>query len=199
MYRLVESIKVENRQFVNIAYHNARMNHARKQTFGSNDFINIEHLMRIPDHIGMDVYKCRILYQRRILEADFQPYIPRKVESLKLIVDNNIDYTFKRENRQDLTTLFELRGGCDDVLIVKNGYITDTSFSNVIFLKDNKWFTPKTYLLKGTKRQKLIDDGIVEEANILVDDIQKYSKVMLVNAMLDFEPIRAFSVSGVML
>ena len=63
------------------------------------------------------------------------------------------DYSFKFSNRKAIDDLLKFRNGCDDILIVRNGLITDTSYSNVVFRKDNMYFTPNFPLLNGTKRQ----------------------------------------------
>ena len=75
----------------------------------------------------------------------------------------------------------------DDVLIVKNGFVTDTSFSNVVFRQDDRLFTPDTFLLNGCKRQELISKGTIEERKISLDDIKSYQCCYLINAMLDIE------------
>ena len=44
----------------------------------------------------------------------------------------------------------------DDILIIKNGFITDTSIANILFFDGKKWITPKKPLLKGTVRERLL-------------------------------------------
>jgi hypothetical protein len=45
--------------------------------------------------------------------------------------------------------------------------------------------------LKGTKRAKLILDKRIFEKDILVKDLQHYEKIVLINAMLEFDPVNA--------
>jgi 4-amino-4-deoxychorismate lyase len=42
-------------------------------------------------------------------------------------------------------------------------------------------------LLNGTKRQLLLSNGIINEAQISVDSINDYDRVWLINALLDIE------------
>lgn len=80
--------------------------------------------------------------------------------------------------------LFEQRNGCDDILIVKNNLITDTSIANIAFLLDGQWFTPKSPLLKGTTRARLIDEGKIKIAHLRLSDVNNTSKIALMNAMM---------------
>ena len=53
-----------------------------------------------------------------------------------------------------------MRGACDEILIIKDGHITDTSISNIVFrLPDGWWLTPFTPLLKGIMRTYLLESG----------------------------------------
>ena len=84
--------------------------------------------------------------------------------------------------------MLDQRAGCDDILIVRDGRITDTSFSNVVFEDaGGGLYTPDTCLLKGTRRESLLDAGIIRECPITVDDIRRFRKVLLVNAMIGLE------------
>lgn len=112
----------------------------------------------------------------------------RKIGSLRLVDGGNIDYRYKATDRSALTALLDQRAGCDDILIVRDGKITDTSFSNVVFEDaGGGLYTPDTCLLKGTRRESLLDAGIIRECPITVDDIRRFRKVLLVNAMIGLE------------
>ena len=77
-------------------------------------------------------------------------------------------------------------GDCDEIIIVKNGLITDTSFTNLALFDGNRWLTPKPPLLLGPKRAQLLEAGIIEEAELTLEDLRKAEKVSLFNAMIDF-------------
>ena len=73
-------------------------------------------------------------------------------------------------------------------LIVRDGWVTDTSFTNVVF-EDvvGGLYTPDTYLLEGTRRQGLLDAGKIQACPIRVEDIGHFQRVLLVNAMIGLE------------
>ena len=83
--------------------------------------------------------------------------------------------------------MLALREGCDDVLIVRRGMITDTSFSNVVLEDATGLYTPDTFLLDGTCRRRLIDEGDVQVRSIPVTELSRYDRLYLVNAMIGLE------------
>ncbi|HEY5500193.1 MAG TPA: aminotransferase class IV family protein [Bacteroidales bacterium] len=187
MYRLIESIKLQNRKLQHIEWHNKRFNETRCQLFGMDEVLDLEQIIDIPSTIGEGVYKCRVLYNQLIESIEFQPYFPRNVQTLQLVEDHEIDYTFKYEDRQAFDRLLAQKGEADDILIVRNGHITDTSYSNIVFFDGENWVTPDTYLLNGTQRQRLLAEGLIKEADITPLDLENYAGAKLINAMLDFE------------
>lgn len=192
MCPFIETIKVENRGFVAIEYHNDRLNRTVSEIFGGRP-IRIEDQIEIPSTIGEGVYKCRILYQGSIESVEFHAYTPRLVKSLKILHSPTIDYCYKSSDRRPLDDLFSMRGEYDDILIVKNSLITDTSYSNIAFYDGSLWYTPDKPLLRGTKRQKMIDESKLKELPIRLSDLRSFVCAKPINAMLDFEatcPIR---------
>lgn len=130
--------------------------------------------------------KCRVIYHETIEEITFERYQPKIVKSLKLM-EALPDYQFKYADRQALDILLQQKGECDEILITRDGFITDTSYSNVVLSREGKLFTPANPLLNGTKRQKLLERGIIQTKDIHRDALGEYERVILINAMLDME------------
>ena len=133
------------------------------------------------------LYKCRIIYSEKIEHLEFVPYNLPSINSLKIIFDDQIIYSHKFNNRTRINELFEKRENYDDILIVKKGFVTDTSFANILFYNGKKWLTPDHPLLKGTQRSYLLDEELIEAAGIRLEDLKYFKKVRLVNAMMQFE------------
>lgn len=182
---MLETIKIENGKPCNLFFHNLRFNNSRKELFGCRDFIKLENIIKIPPEIKTGLYKCRLIYSDTVKKLEFLPYRKRKIKSLKVVVCDSIEYNYKYENRKCLNELLELKQNCDDILLVKNRKITDTSFSNAVFFDGKKWLTPSTPLLKGTKREKLLSDGKIEQDEIKISDLKYFQKAALINSMLD--------------
>jgi len=156
--KFIESIRIEKGEFQNLHYHQERVDNTSKAFSFTRKFnLNSISLSHIKDD---DIYKSRILYSEDEYSMDISKYIKRDISSLKLVCDNDIDYGFKYENRECLDQLFMKREGCSDILIIKNGLITDTSFSNIVLFDGLDYFTPKTYLLNGIMRQNLLERKI---------------------------------------
>jgi len=187
MLRFVESIKISNGTISDLEYHTRRFNATMIAVFGKIISTDLIDLLRVPEEYSSGIYKCRILYSSSIEKIEFAPYHKREIRNIKLVYDNTIDYTFKYEDKSSLEKLKALHPEFDDILIVKNGIITDTSFSNAAFFDGAEWYTPSSPLLRGTKREKLISAGIIKPAEIRPEDIHYYKKLSFINAMLDLE------------
>lgn len=111
----------------------------------------------------------------------------KSVRSLKLVSSDAIGYAHKYEDRKVLDELYNQREKCDDIIIVKNGFITDASYANLIFRKGAEWFTPATFLLAGTMRAFLLDSNQIKSTEIRAGDITKYDSCKLINAMLGMD------------
>jgi len=187
MSLLFETIQLRNGVLQSIDYHNIRLNHSRKSLYQSPDEIDLAQIIKIPSNSKTGLYKCRVVYSKEIKSIDFEPYMPQVVKSLRLIEDNQISYNYKYTNRGSLNKLLTKRERFDEILIVKNGYITDTSYSNIIFFDGTKWLTPSTPLLHGTMRSFLLENNMISEMAIKVADLKQFQKARLINAMLPFE------------
>ena len=141
----------------------------------------------LPESLLNTNVKCRIEYKETIRNLEFEAYQPKNIRSLMLLNAEHIDYRFKYSDRTKLNALHSKKENCSEVLIVCNGCITDTTYSNVVFRKGSQLFTPDTYLLNGTKRQKLLRESIIQEARITVDNLMEFDHVYLINSMLDVE------------
>ena len=85
----------------------------------------------------------------------------------------------------DLENHMKRNPGFGEILIIKNKKITDTSYSNICLYDGNEWLTPKYPLLKGIRRSVLLDQRKIREEDIRERDLSAFSKIALINAMLD--------------
>lgn len=192
MCLLFESIRIEQGKVLNLDYHQKRVSKSSKM-------ILERELNNITIPCDNKIYKLRISYDRMaIVGYSITEYIARNINSLSIVeVDSSFEYSLKYENRSIIDNLNSCRGNRDDILIVRNGYITDTSFSNILLFNGLDWHTPSTPLLEGTCRNRLLDESIIRCADIKLTDLKHYTKVMLINAMLDFDTSRTFNTSNI--
>ncbi len=165
------------------------MRKSRRELFGIDEPVRLGELPTPPDSVDDRRHKCRLLYGRRIGTPQFEPYHPQRVTSLRAVAAESLDYHLKYADRRLLTELRKRRGECDEIIIVVDGMVTDTSYSNLAFFDGSRWYTPDTPLLAGTKRDELIRTGTLEVARIAVSDIHRYERASLINSMLDLDQI----------
>jgi 4-amino-4-deoxychorismate lyase len=184
MPRFIETIKLLDGQLYNLSYHQQRVD-TTIQSFNLDRF-KLESELQLLNFPDKGLFKLRIIYGNIAPIYEITPYIFRTIQTLKLVDGNDIDYQFKHENRDDLHNLYQQKQNADDIIILKQGFVTDSYFANLVFKKGNNWFTPEHPLLKGTQRSCLIDKGIVKPILIRVNDLGKFEKVKLINSMMGF-------------
>jgi 4-amino-4-deoxychorismate lyase len=193
----IETMRVEEGRIINLPSHVNRMRATLNEVCGGAPELAPLLNAAVPD----DARKCRVVYGVEGIESvEFGAYQPRNVRTLRLVeADADMDYHLKYADRSRLTQLLERRDGCDEVLILKNGFVTDTSYSNVVFTDGLRFVTPHTYLLPGTMRAALLRSGEIVEAPVSADDIKDYTHVALINAMLPLRRIPFIPVGNICL
>jgi len=179
----LETIKAVDGELFHMSYHQKRYESVLEH-FGIRDIKDIKEYLSPPQD---GLYRCRLVYNIDDISVTYHRYKKRAVNSLKLIFDNDIEYSLKSTTRDNIDALFKQREECDDILIIKNLLVTDTSIANIALYRDGEWLTPKKPLLKGTTRERLLDTGKIIEADIRVQELRTFSKVALLNAMIGFD------------
>jgi 4-amino-4-deoxychorismate lyase len=187
MSRLIESIKLLDGKFHHLSYHEERMMYSLKRLFGHNELVDLQGYLNSKRVPRKGLYKSRIVYDHRTMEIAFSPYIARPAQSLKVVDDDHLEYDLKFADRSGIDRLFQRRGRCDDILIIRHGRITDSSVANVVFRKGANWYTPASPLLRGTTRQRLLDQKNIQEEEISKKDIRSFETFKTINAMLEFD------------
>ena len=196
----IETIRLEGGRFHLLELHQQRLAATLREVYGGSVCVpDIEaalgSLCDIPD---TGIYKCRIVYDTDIREIELLPYSPRTVKTLKAVeADASLDYHLKSCDRTALSALAEQKGNCDEVIIIRNGLVTDTSYTNLVFHSNDRLYTPRLPLLKGVMRQHLLTEGLLTEGLLTEADIRRedlvegnrfgITGVSLINAMLPLE------------
>ncbi|MBN2236998.1 MAG: aminotransferase class IV [Bacteroidales bacterium] len=197
MSQFIETIRIVDAKIKLLEYHNERFNSTRHLFFCTNQELDLGNSILVPKEFQKGVVKCRIIYDLEIQKIEFSFYQPQNIKHLKML-HADIDYAYKSTDRAQLNQLKEQASPADEVLIIRNGQVSDTSYSNVLFLEKNKWFTPDSPLLAGVQREYLLNIGKVEERKITLADVGRYESIMLINSMLPFGESRAISVRNIL-
>lgn len=190
MLRFIESVKIENGELKNLTFHQKRVERTFEKFFPHLEPLDLFSNIRLAQNIDNNkIYKLRIIYADKIYDVSLEEYQIKEIKSLKLVHNDEIDYSFKYEDRSFINKLLELKENCDDILIVKNGLITDASYCNVALSDGKNWFTPKCPLLKGTKRELLLSKNMLIEKDIYLEDLGNFKEICLFNSMIEFEKV----------
>lgn len=186
MFQFIESIKIEDQEIFLLELHQKRVNQTFAH-FGKEGSIDLEKIFKNLNHDEDGLYKLKITYD---LDKRFRtmmiPYAIPEIHDFQLVENNSYDYSFKFEDRKELEKM-KTMAKAEEIIIVKNNHITDTSFSNLLFLKGKEWFTPSTYLLNGVQRQNLLKKKKIKEMEITLQNIKEFSHFQLINALNDFD------------
>ncbi|MBP9022023.1 MAG: aminotransferase class IV [Spirochaetes bacterium] len=183
-FRFIETVRIENGTLSNCDLHDERIMQTFLKFYPHRTPFNLKDIK--PDYYhGFGRYKLRILYSENDIEHSVLEYKPKKIRSAAVVECNDAEYSFKHEDRSLFSSI--INNNYDEIIILKNGFVTDSTFSNLAFYDSGKWFTPETFLLNGTMRQRLLADNAILEKRIAAEDIKRYEKISFINSMLDLE------------
>ena len=154
------------------------------ETIKCEDFevFNLEyHNKRVANTIGLNInlqeyiypishelLRCKVIYDKNgIIDVTYFPYKKREITSFKIV-------------------------NCDEIIIIKEGVVTDTSIANIAIFYQGNWITSKQCLLKGTVRNRLLEEKRLIEKDINLPMLQSASKIALMNAMIDFDILEGY-------
>ena len=184
--QLLETLRCKNGEGQHLDYHQARVERSLTQ-LGVKTYYNLATLVSPPNN---DLYRCRIAYDEKTIDITYLPYTKRNIVTLQIVHANTLVYDLKYADRTSLNTLFEKRGKADDILIIQNGLVTDTTIANIAFYDGKQWLTPTKPLLHGTTRARLIHEKKIIEAEIHAKELANYLHFALMNAMIGFSEIK---------
>ncbi len=181
-----ETLKVQDGEIRNLSFHNKRLNRTIEQNFGIDAKIDLQEHVQQGDKA---LERCKVIYDKEIKTIQFFPLIPRIFQSFKLF-ETNITYNFKNVDRENIELLVSQKGTCDDIIMIKDDLVTDTSIANIAIYDGFKWVTPKKPLLAGTYRESLVEKQLLLEKDVKIKDIKNAVRFALMNALLGFYEVK---------
>lgn len=189
MCQFIETMCVEQGRIINLDYHLERIKNTRKHFWNTEKTVPTNQLSALAATQDSKA-KLRFTYDKEnIYDLSCTPYNTRKIERLKLLESNDIEYSYKSVDRTALNLLKVQTEPTDEIIIVKQNHLTDTSYTNIALFDGSQWITPSTPLLKGTRRAQLLDAGRLIECEVLATDLKSFQSISLINAMMDLEEL----------
>ena len=189
---LLESLAVMDGSLRNLEYHLQRMERSAGFYYGQPAPDPRKSLNDAAAACGEGLWKVRLFYDREIRKVEWARYTRRSYENVVLVDGAGVDYSCKRADRGQLDELTEAAraAGADTALIVRNGLVTDFSHANAAFFDGRDWWTPAQPLLEGTCRARLLDEGRIRPGDIPAAELDRYSEVSPLNALMELGDIR---------
>lgn len=196
MCQFIETMCVEQGKIINLDYHLERIKNTRKHFWNTEKTVPTDQLSALAATQDSKA-KLRFVYDKEnIYDLSCTPYNTRKIERLKLLESNDIEYRYKSVDRSEINLLKAQTEPTDEIIIVKQNRLTDTSYTNIALFDGSQWITPSTPLLKGTRRAQLLDAGRLIEREVLATDLKSFQSISLINAMMDLEEL-VLSISSI--
>lgn len=189
MYPLFETIRLEANMVLNTTWHYERMARSAGLVFNK----EIKYFDSLDTELSALRYekrhRCKLYYNQQDYKLEISEYKPKEASRICLISENEVTYSLKYTDRKCIEKHTEKLNEGDIPVFVKDKYLTDSSYANIALWNGHEWHTPDTPLLQGTKRGFLLEKKMIKTATITLHDLGKYQKLMLINAMLDWEEI----------
>ena len=188
-FPLFETLRIENGQVQNLARHQQRYENSLREFYAGQPY-KIFSLAKILQkntalwaNLQSPIIRCRIDYNATQYHLQCFPYQRKTYQRFHPVICDDIDYHLKYSNRAIFNELLKQKGDCDEIIIVKQGKITDCTIGNLILRQGSQWFTPDSPLLIGTQRSKLLQERKIIEREILLSDLPLYQEIRLINAL----------------
>ena len=188
-FPLFETLCIENGQVQNLALHQQRYENSLREFYAGQpyDIFSIAKILQknteLWANLQSTIIRCRIDYNATQYHLQCFPYQRKTYQRFHPVICDDIDYHLKYSNRAIFNELLKQKGDCDEIIIVKQGKITDCTIGNLILRQGSQWFTPDSPLLIGTQRSKLLKERKIIERKILLSDLPLYQEIRLINAL----------------
>jgi 4-amino-4-deoxychorismate lyase len=196
MFQFIETIKIFQKKLVNLEFHQERVNKTLASFWNDNFAIVLSKEILLPALSSDLIYKLRIEYSNRIEKISISPYEKKQIKKFKVVENNQIDYSFKFKNRENINSMLK-NISAEEIIIIRNGFVTDTSYSNLVFSDGKNLITPSTPLLKGTKREFLLQNKLITEDEVKLSDMKLFKHFYLINSMLELTEENKYSVQQI--
>jgi len=186
-YPFLESIGVYEGQAPLLPYHQARVDRTFAAFYPGQkplDLLELWQKINFPP----EKVKWRIQYNALEQKAEICAFPERKIEYLQVVKDDTIEYAYKFTERDRLDVLYrEKAEPADEILIIRNGLLTDAYYYNVVVKIGAQLLTPRKPLLAGVMRAYCLGEGLIQPADIRLEDLAEAKGVYLINALHPLE------------
>lgn len=184
MSQFIETIRLENGVLHSLNYHQERVNKTFLQFFRTLSSFSLEKVISKNKLPQQGLFKLRIVYDALQQSIEFAEYTRAKFNSYKLVeIDNNFRYSFKSTDRKLFDKISQETDKNILPILIQNKNVSDSVFSNLIFEKNGKLYSPNTPLLFGTMLSQTLLQHKINMITIKEDEIKNFDYIYPINAM----------------
>ncbi len=184
-FELFETIKIENGNIYNLAYHQARVEFAFRNYYKKLAPFHLASFLHELPKQGL--FRAKIVYnQKGVCSVSYYPYQKKAIQKVLLVENSAFEYRFKYLNRAFFDYLYK-NFDADEFIITRHGFIKEFSIGNIALKSVNRYYTPRDPFLLGTSLKRHLFNKKVTFKKIHYKDLPKYSTIALLNAMVDFQ------------
>ena len=180
----IETIRIQDGHVCHLSDHTDRMRRTADHFGFTAPTLPTDLASLVPDELRTGTVRCRVVYDHTLREVTFTPYRRRHIERLFAVDAGTTTYAFKYADRAPLARPDVPLEASDELLFVREGLLTDTSYTNLVLRRGRELVTPDTFLLDGTCRRRLLREGVVHTEPVRLHDLPTYDELLLVNAMM---------------
>ncbi|ANU21957.1 aminodeoxychorismate synthase component I [Planococcus donghaensis] len=194
VFKLLESLKLENGEYPLLSYHLARLKDSSDYFHfpGNSEKVKAE-LGKLTQQYPQGTYKVRLLVDRKgELELQAQETTPMKEPVTCALASSPINsknpFFFHKTTHREVYEQASVEHSKEFFSVLlwnEKQQITEFTIGNVIVEKDGRFFTPPVEcgLLAGTFRQHLLDQQKIEEKIILKEELKEYDAIWFINGV----------------
>ena len=92
------------------------------------------------------------------------------------------EYTFTYDDQEYKVDLSKVDNTKTDIALCSKGKILETGTSNIIFVKNNKYFSPINRFYKGVNLKFFDKQFKIKKTNIYIDSLSQYEEILLIGS-----------------
>ncbi|WP_226581756.1 aminodeoxychorismate synthase component I [Halobacillus litoralis] len=190
-FQLLETMRLEEGEFPLWSYHIDRvLKSAQYFQYPITRQELEQQLHQVTGTYSIGLYKTRLLIASTgevTIEVEPIQHPAQNVECMLAAspVDEGNPFLFHKTTHREVYERHQSPGFTSTLLWNSNGELTEFTIANVVVKQNNHYYTPPVTsgLLAGTYRQKLLEDGVVQEKVIHKDELNQCEEIWMINAV----------------
>jgi len=196
---LLETFNIKNGQVLHLDFHQQRVDRSLFDLYQIDKGFSLINFFENQQLPSQGMFRGRLVYEEQIKSFEIIPYQEQFIKTFKLVDCGSYDYSYKWADRSFFADQKSKFPEVDEIIFYSNHTIQDCTIANLAFLKNGVWYTPKSPLLKGTTRERLLSTNQIQELDIFVHEIDQFDRICLINVFRELSLENSLSLAACIL